>query len=128
MGNRIQLTGRGRLLTLVIGAALLGLFILTIISGGMQKWLWMKQLDYAVITLLSVKWHMFCMAFVVAFCTCGAISILPQKKGAVLLDGHSAGPTDILPEGAIQVPPAGLKLAMVMVSVVAAFFLRSCRY
>ena len=35
----------------------------------LQKWLWMRQLDYAGIfwTLLSVKWGMACVAFVGAF-------------------------------------------------------------
>ena len=35
----------------------------------LQKWLWMRQLDYAGIfwTLLSVKWGMACVAFIVAF-------------------------------------------------------------
>ncbi len=63
------MTRLGRLLTLIIGAAILGIIILAIISGVIQKWLWMQQLDYAGIfwTLLSVKWGMFCLAFIVAF-------------------------------------------------------------
>ena len=57
MGNQFRLIRRGRLLTLIIGAAILGILILAIISGVIQKWLWMQQLNYAGIfwTLLSVK-------------------------------------------------------------------------
>src|SRR5436309_15437734 len=40
MENQFQLTRRWRLLPLVIGAAILILFILAMISGGIQKWLW----------------------------------------------------------------------------------------
>ena len=79
MRNQFQLTRRGRLLTPIIGAAILGIIILAIVSGVIQKWLWMQQLDYAVIfwTLLSVKWGMFCLAFVVAFLYLWAI---PQDR------------------------------------------------
>ena len=123
MGNQFRLTRRGRLLTLIIGAAILGIIILAVISGVIQKWLWMQQLDYAVIfwTLLSVKWRMFCLAFVVVFLYMGINLHLAAKKGAVSREGNSAGLSDILSKSGIQVSPAGLKLAMATVSVVVAF-------
>jgi Uncharacterised protein family (UPF0182) len=57
------------LLGLVIAAAVLLDMVLGIITGYVEKWLWMRQLDYAGIfwTLLSVQWAMFCSAFVFAF-------------------------------------------------------------
>ena len=124
MGNQFRLARRGRLLTLIIGAAILGIIILAIISGVIQKWLWMQQLDYAVIfwTLLSVKWRMFCLAFVVAFLYLWINLHLAAKKGAVSREGNSAGLSDILSKSGIQISPAGLKLAMATVSVVVAFF------
>jgi uncharacterized membrane protein (UPF0182 family) len=124
MGNQFHLTRRGRLLPLIFGAAVLGMFILAIISGGIQNWLWMKQLDYSVIfwTLLSVKWQMFCAAFVVAFLYLWINLRLAAKKGTVFREDNAAGSSDILPRIDIQVSPAGLKLAMLTVSIVVAFF------
>ena len=57
------------LLRLIIAAAVLLIIVLGTITGYLQKWLWMRQLDYAGIfwTLLSVQWAMFCSAFVFAF-------------------------------------------------------------
>ena len=57
------------LLRLLIAAAVLLIFVLGIITGYLEKWLWMRQLDYAGIfwTLLSVQWAMFCAAFVFTF-------------------------------------------------------------
>src|ERR1700739_4817719 len=57
------------LLHLVIAAAVLLIILQGIITGYVEKWLWMRQLDYAGIfwTLLSVHWAMFCSAFVLAF-------------------------------------------------------------
>jgi uncharacterized membrane protein (UPF0182 family) len=124
MGNQFHLTRRGRLLPLIFGAAVLGMFILAMISGGIQNWLWMKQLDYSVIfwTLLSVKWQMFCAAFVVAFLYLWINLRLAAKKGTVFREDNPAGSSDIVPKIDIQVSPAGLKLAMPTVSVVVAFF------
>src|ERR1700757_2960476 len=57
------------LLRIMIAAAVLLIIVLGIITGCLEKWLWMRQLDYAGIfwTLLSVQWAMFCSAFVFAF-------------------------------------------------------------
>ncbi|MGB7169859.1 MAG: UPF0182 family protein [Acidobacteriaceae bacterium] len=54
-----------RVLFAVIGLAIL----LTVLLGLVQKWLWMRQLDYQGIfwTLLSVKWGMFGVALVCGF-------------------------------------------------------------
>ncbi len=59
---------RGRpLLLIIIGVVLLT--VLATVTGYIQKWLWMRQLEYAGIfwTLLSVQGTMFCSAFVAAF-------------------------------------------------------------
>ena len=54
--------------TLIVAAFLL-VAVLVGIAGYLEKWLWMRQLDYTGIfwTLLSVQWAMFCSAFVFAF-------------------------------------------------------------
>ena len=57
------------LLRLLIAAAVLLIFVLGIVTGYLEKWLWMRQLNYTGVfwTLLSVQWAMFCSAFVFAF-------------------------------------------------------------
>ena len=53
----------------MIAAAFLLIVVLVGIAGYLEKWLWMRQLDYTGIfwTLLSVQWAMLCSAFVFAF-------------------------------------------------------------
>lgn len=82
MGNQFRLAVRGRRLTLIIGAASLGVFIPTIISGMTRKWLWMRQHnDVAILrTLFSVNFPMFCMAFAGAFLCLRVIPHLAAKK------------------------------------------------
>ncbi|MFZ0427094.1 MAG: UPF0182 family protein [Acidobacteriota bacterium] len=122
MEAQFQLTRRGRLLTLILGAAILGGLILAIVSGVIQKWLWMEQLDYGGIfwTLVSVKLQMFCLAFVVVFFYLWINLRLAVKKGIRVHAGHSAGSFYIVEQSGIQLSPAGLKLAMVAVSAVVA--------
>jgi uncharacterized protein len=57
------------LLRFLIVAAFLLFAVLVGIAGYLEKWLWMRQLDYIGIfwKILSVQWAMLCSAFVVAF-------------------------------------------------------------
>jgi len=59
----------GFLLQLLIPAAILLLIAVGMVTGYLQKWLWMGQLHYTGIfwTLLSVQWTMFAVAFVFVF-------------------------------------------------------------
>ncbi len=54
--------------SIIFGVVFL-VFILGGITGYIEKWLWMRQLDYSGIfwTLLSVRCAMFCAAFIFAF-------------------------------------------------------------
>jgi uncharacterized membrane protein (UPF0182 family) len=124
MGKHIRLTTRGHLLTLIIGAAILCIIILAIVSGTIQKWLWMQQLDFSIIfwTLLSAKWQMFCLAFVVAFLYLRINLHLAAKKATVSHEDKPAGLSDILLKSGIRISPSGLKLAVAAVSIVVAFF------
>ncbi len=56
-------------LRLIIAAAVFLMIVLVGIAGYLEKWLWMRQLDYTGIfwTLLSVQWAMFWSAFAFAF-------------------------------------------------------------
>jgi len=57
------------LLRPIIIASVIAVFIVVGITDYIEKWLWMRQLDYIGIfwTLLSVQCAMFCAAFVFAF-------------------------------------------------------------
>ena len=58
-----------KLLKWIVPILVLSIFAATAIPDLLQKWLWMRQLDYSEIfwTLLSVKWGMTCVAFIASF-------------------------------------------------------------
>jgi uncharacterized membrane protein (UPF0182 family) len=66
--TRIHRPSRHLLRSLIVAAFLL-FAVLVGTAGYLEKWLWMRQLDYVGIfwTLLSVQWAMLCSAFVIAF-------------------------------------------------------------
>lgn len=63
------LRSRRHLFTRIWLVVIAAIIVLTVITGLIQKWLWMRQLHYLGIfwTLLSVRWAMFGVAFVCAF-------------------------------------------------------------
>ena len=52
-------------LRFLITAAIILIMVLAVMPGYLEKWLWMRQLDYTGIfwTLLSVQWAMFLLSF-----------------------------------------------------------------
>jgi uncharacterized membrane protein (UPF0182 family) len=123
--SQLRPTGRGRLLTPIGVAVLAIIVILAVVSGAIQKWLWMRQLDFAGIfwTLLAVKWQMFCSAFVVAFLYLWINLRLAVKKGTLPHQGRPTGLYDILSRSGIGASPASLKVAVTVVSVVVGLFI-----
>ncbi len=120
-------TGRPRArhtIILVVFGAFLAIAILALISGYIQKGLWMRQLGYAGIfwTLLSVKWGLFCVAFVVSFLYLWINFRLAERNSAsfraVTLTSGSAAGAKI----AMRIPPALVKLGMGTAAAVAALF------
>jgi uncharacterized protein len=119
------------LLQLMIAAAVLLIFLLGIITGYVEKWLWMRQLDYAGIfwTLLSVQWAMFCSAFVFAFLYLW-INLRQAARISAAFRGNSraGGPgflsrADAVAQTGVDLSPRLLKLAIVLVSAgIAVFF------
>lgn len=67
MSNRK--TARRRSLRFLILVAVALVIITTALSGWVEKWLWMRQLDYEEIfwTILSIKWEMFVFPFAATF-------------------------------------------------------------
>lgn len=59
----------GHRLRWIVFAGFAGVILVTVILGLVQKWLWMRELNYSGIfwTLLSIKWVMFGLAAVGAF-------------------------------------------------------------
>jgi hypothetical protein len=118
------------LLRLMIAAAVLLFFVLGIITGYLEKWLWMRQLDYSGIfwTLLSVRWAMFCSAFVFAFLYLWINLRQAARNSAALRgEGRAGGPaflsgTDAVAQTGLDFPPRLLNLAAVLVSAGVALF------
>ena len=106
------------LLRIMIAAAVLLMIVLGIITGYLEKWLWMRQLDYAGIfwTLLSVQWAMFCSAFVFAL-----LYLWVNLRQAVR---NSAAFREIGPvaQTGIDFSPRLLKLTVALVSAAVALF------
>ena len=118
------------LLRLLIAAAVLLIIVLGIIAGYVEKWLWMRQLDYAGIfwTLLSVQWAMFCSAFVFAFLYLWINLRQAVRNSAAFRDADRAGSpaflsgADPVAQPGIDFSPGLLKLAVVLVSAGVALF------
>ncbi len=112
-------------LRLLTAVAVLLIFILGIVTGYLEKWLWMRQLNYAGIfwTLLSVQWAMFCSAFVFAFLYLW-INLHQVVRNSVAFRRGTAlwsGPEGAAP-AVIDISSRLLKLAVVLVSAGVALF------
>ena len=127
-GEKSSATGKHppfrHLLRLVIAAAVLLIIVLGIITGYLEKWLWMRQLDYAGIfwTLLSVQWAMFGLAFVFAFLYLWVnLRLAARNSGAFRGDARAGRPAflsgaDAVAQAGLDFSPRLLNLAVVLVS------------
>lgn len=113
---------RWRPLKLIIVAAVVLFALLVVISGYIQKGLWMRQLGYSGVfwTLLSLRWELFCGAFVVTFLYLWINLRLAAGNGgtfrAIRLTSESTGASPI----SIQISPRLAKLAVAAVAAFAA--------
>lgn len=118
------------LLRFLIAAAVLLIFVLGLITGYLEKWLWMRQLDYCGIfwTLLSVQWAMFCSAFAFAFLFLWInLRQAARNSAAQRADGRVArlrllSGADAVAPPSIDFSPRLLKLLVVLVSAGVALF------
>jgi uncharacterized membrane protein (UPF0182 family) len=115
---------RRHLLRLAIFVALLVIICLVLISGYVQKWLWMQQLGYVDIfrTLLAVKWALSCSAFLVAFLylwinfrQAGKDSTTFQTSARAAKPGSFSGAND-LAQSIIDLSPRLVKWAIILSS------------
>jgi uncharacterized membrane protein (UPF0182 family) len=111
-------------LKLIIVAAVALVVLLAVIAGWTQKWLWMRELGYAGVfwTILSVKWALFCAAFVVALLYLWINLRLASRNGATFRAGNLTTASTVAAKLDMQIPPVVLKLAMGAVAAVAALF------
>jgi len=115
---------RWRPLKLIIIAAVVLIVLLAIVAGWLQKWLWMQQLGYTGVfwTILSVKWALFCAAFVVALPYLWINLRFAARNGATFRAGSLTSESTAATKLGIRVSPTGLKLAIEAVAVIAALF------
>ena len=85
-----RISRRWRSLKLIIVGAVVLIALLAVISGLIQKGLWMQQLGYTGVfwTLLSLRWELFCAAFVVALLYLWINLRLAARNGATFRAGH----------------------------------------
>jgi len=103
-------------LALIIGGFAFLIAILAVLAGLIQKWLWMRQIAYADIfwTVLSMRWGLFGVAFVVTFAYVLIHLQITVRNGAALLAGKVEREADA--GFSVQLPAPLLKLAMMAVS------------
>ena len=98
--------------------------ILAFIPGWVQKWLWMRQLGYGGIfwTLFSVRWGLFCAAFVGAVLYLWINLRLAAKNSATFSSGGLTSESALDANFSLPISPTVLKLAMGAVAAVASLF------
>jgi hypothetical protein len=89
----------------VIVAAVVAVALLVVISGWIQKGLWMRQLGCAGVfwTLLSLRWELFCAAFAVTF-----LYLWINLRRAAGLISESG----VIAKIDVRISPADLKLVL----------------
>ena len=103
---------------LVIVGAISVIAILAFIPNWIQKWLWMRQFGYTSVfwTLLSVRWELFCAAFVVALLYVWINLRLAARNGATFRARNLIGESTVAAKLGIQISPTVLKLAMAAIA------------
>jgi hypothetical protein len=106
---------------IMLGAVVL-LAFLVVVSGLIQKGLWMRELGYTGVfwTLLSVRWELFCAAFVVALLYLWINLRLAARNGATFRAGTLTSESTVAAQLGLQVSPVVLKLATAAVAAAAA--------
>jgi hypothetical protein len=104
---------RWRSLKLVVLAAAAIVVLLAVISGWIQKGLWMGQLRYSGIfwTLLSLRWELFGAAFVAALLYVWINLRLATRNSAAFREGHSTCESTLAANLGIEISPRFLKWA-----------------
>lgn len=96
----------------IIGGFAFLIAILAVLAGLIQKWLWMRQIAYADIfwTILSMRWGLFGVAFVVTFAYVLIHLQITARNGAALRAGKVESDPDAAMDFSVQLPAPLLKL------------------
>ena len=121
---------RWRPLKLILVAAVVLIALLAVISGWLQKWLWMRQVGYSGIfwTLWSLRWELFCAAFVVALLYLWINLRHAARNGDTFRSGNLTNEPTVAEKFGIQISPTVLKLTMGTVAAAAALFFAAFFY
>ena len=108
---------------IVVGAVIL-IALLAFTPGLIQRWLWMRQVGYSGVfwTLLSVRWGLFCAAFVIALLYLWINLRVAARNRATFRAGNLASQSPLAARFGIEISPTGLKVAMGAAAAVAALF------
>jgi hypothetical protein len=121
---------RWRPLKLILVAAVVLIALLAVISGWLQKWLWMRQVGYSGVfwTLWSLRWELFCGAFVVALLYLWINLRHAARNGATFRSGNLTSEPTVAEKLGIQISPPVLKLAMAAIAAAAALLFAAIFY
>jgi uncharacterized membrane protein (UPF0182 family) len=112
----------GRPIRLLLVAAIIILAILTVLSGLIQKGLWMGQLGYLGIfwTILSVRLELFAVAFVIAFLYLRINLRLAVRHGSSFrAAGGFTGESAVAARLGVEISPTASSVAMTAAAAVA---------
>jgi uncharacterized membrane protein (UPF0182 family) len=111
-------------------AAVVLIALLVVISGWIQKGLWMRQLGYTGVfwTLLALRWELFCVAFVVALLYLWINLRHAARNGDTFRSGHLTSESTVAEKLGIQISPTVLKLTMGTVAAAAALLFAAIFY
>ena len=117
-----HISRRWRPLKRIIVAAIVLVVLLGVLSGWIQKGLWMQQLGYSSVfwTLLGVRLGLFGVAFVVALLYLWIHLRVAAKNGATFRAASVRSESKVAAQPSIQIPPAVLKLAIGTIAAFAA--------
>ncbi len=124
-GGTYRIFGRWRKLKLIIIAAVVLIALLAVISGLIQKGLWMRELGYASVfwTLLSAQWGMFCGAFVVVLLYLWINLHIASRNGATFRAGKLTSESTVATRLTLEISPMVLKVVMAAISAAAALII-----
>ena len=124
-GGTYRIFGRWRKVKLIIIAAVVLIALLAVISGLLQKWLWMRELGYTGVfwTLLSVRCGLFCGAFVVALLYLWINLRLATRNGATFRAGKLTSESTVATRLTLQISPMMLRVVMAAISAAAALLI-----
>lgn len=129
-GEKGKTFRRGRVLKLIVVAAIVVIALLVVISGYIQKGLWMRQLGYSGVfwTLLALRWELFCVAFVVALLYLWINFRHAARNCDTFRAGNLTSESTVASATGIQISPSDLKLALAAFAAVAALFCAAIFY